>query len=91
MAPGSGCPDMAMIKYTVMRNLPATNDKGQSCKIAVALVQHENGTCQRVASDEEFIRYAGEGVIEAEVLAAASNPSDGSIVRNLNHYDSTRR
>lgn len=78
---------MAMIEYTVMRNIEAVNDKGQDCRIAVALVMHENGVCQRVAIDEALIAFAGEGIIADEVRCAAALPSDASIVRKLNHYD----
>lgn len=80
---------MAMVKYRVMRNVEAVNDKGQDCRIAVALVMHENGVCQRVAIDEELIRFAGEGIIDDEVRCAAALPSQESIVRNLDHYKHT--
>lgn len=82
---------MSMIEYRVMRNLPAVNDKGEDCRIAVALVMHENGLCQRVAIDEWLINFAGEGIIDDEVRIAASLPADASIVRKLNHYDSKPR
>lgn len=75
---------MSLVTYTVMRNLPAEDEHGRACKIAVALVQHENGTLQRVAINEEMIRYAGEGVIEHEVRQAVQLPADGSIVRQRN-------
>lgn len=78
---------MAMIKYTVMRNIEAVNDKGQDCRIAVALIMHENGVCQRVAIDEGLIAFAGEGIIDDEVKIAAAVPADASIVRKLNHYE----
>lgn len=74
-----------MVSYSVMRRLPAVKENGQDCLIAVALVIHENGTQQRVAIDEEFIRFAGEGVIEHEVRKAAELPAIASLVR-----DSTR-
>ena len=77
---------MAMIKYSVMRRVQATNDKGEDCLIAIALIQHENGVCQRVAIDEALIKFAGEGLIDDEVKAAAAHPSDASIVANLDHY-----
>jgi 2-C-methyl-D-erythritol 4-phosphate cytidylyltransferase len=70
-----------MISYSVMRRVPATKENGQDCLIAVALVIHENGTRQRVAIDEEFIRFAGENVIEHEVRKAAELPAIASIVR----------
>jgi hypothetical protein len=81
---------MSLIEYRVMRNVAATNDKGQDCRVAIALVMHENGVCQRVAIDEELIKFAGEGIIEDEVKIAAAVPADASIVKNLNHYDQRR-
>lgn len=75
---------MALVTYTVMRNLPAEDEQGRACKIAVALVQHENGTLQRVAINEEMIRFLGEGIIEGEIRQAVQLPPDGSIVRQRN-------
>lgn len=77
---------MAMIEYRVMRNVPAVDEKGEDCKIAVALVMHESGVCQRVAIPEALIRFAGEGIIDDEVKRAAALPAQESVVRGLNHY-----
>lgn len=77
---------MSMIRYNVMRRVPAVNANGEDCLIAIALIQHENGVCQRVAIDEGLIRFAGEGIIADEVKSAAALPSEGSIVRKLDHY-----
>jgi hypothetical protein len=77
---------MSMIEYRVMRNVPAVDEKGQDCHIAVALIMHENGVCQRVAIDEALIKFAGEGIIADEVKIAAAVPADASIVRKLDHY-----
>ena len=71
---------MSFATYAVMRNVPATNEQGADCLVAIALVTHENGTLQRVAIPEELIRYAGEEVIKHEVRQAAMLPPDGSLL-----------
>jgi hypothetical protein len=63
---------MAMVSFTVSRNIDATNPIGLPCKIAIATVIHENGHQHTVAIPEEKIRLMGEGIIEAEVRRAAA-------------------
>lgn len=52
---------MALFAYTVMRNMPATNAQGKDCLIAIALVRHENGYTDRVAINEDFLRFQSGG------------------------------
>lgn len=63
---------MALLSYTVTRNVDATKGDGTPCKIALASVVHENGTGQTVAIPEDLIRFAGESIIDAEVKRAVS-------------------
>jgi hypothetical protein len=62
---------MAMVQYTVRRNVLAEDQEGNDHYIALCFIQHENGLVQRHAIPEELIRYAGEGIIEVEVQEAA--------------------
>lgn len=67
---------MSRLTYGISRNVDATDERGRPCKIALAVIKHENGREQTVAIPEELIRFAGEGVIEDEVKRAAGAPSD---------------
>ena len=60
---------MSIASYTITRNVEATRD-GQPCRIAIATVIHENGHSETVAVNEDLIRFAGEGIIDAEVRRA---------------------
>jgi hypothetical protein len=62
---------MALIRYTVARNIPASKD-GKTAFIAVALVQFENGHRTRLAIPEDLIRFAGEAIIDQEVRRACA-------------------
>lgn len=61
-------------RYAVARNVKATDSHGKETRIAIAFIEHENGFRQRHAIPEEFIRYAGDHVIDLEVEEAARNP-----------------
>lgn len=67
---------MAIRGFTVTRNVEATDSAGKPCKIALASVVHENGQSQTVAIKEELIKFAGEGIIEREVMRAVGSPTD---------------
>lgn len=72
---------MSLFSYTVSRNIEATGPNGP-CKITLATIVHENGVGQTVAIPEELIRFAGEGIIEAEVMRAVGSPADASLKPN---------
>ena len=59
------------IRYGVSRNCPATDGRGRQVKLAIAVIERDNGaagtTFETVAIDEEKIRFAGESIIEQEV------------------------
>lgn len=67
---------MASVTYGISRNVDATDEHGQPCKIALAVIEHENGTKQTLAIPEALIAYAGETIIDEEVRRAAASPSD---------------
>ena len=62
---------MALVSYGITRNVKAQDAHGRAVKIAMVVIKHENGTEQTLAINEDFIRFAGEDVIEKEVLAAS--------------------
>ena len=68
-----------MVEYNVQRFIDAVDDKGRACKIAMAVIRHENGLLQRLAIDEEKIRFCGEEIIELEVKEAALK--EGTYIR----------
>jgi hypothetical protein len=70
---------MSILSYTVTRNIDAEDEQGNPVKIALASVVHENGVGQTVAIPEALIRFAGESVIEREVMRAVGSPSDASL------------
>ena len=55
-----------LVRYGVSRNVPATKD-GQPCKIAMVVIERENGHLHTIAVNEELIKFMGEGVIEQEI------------------------
>ena len=71
---------MPMIKYTVSRNVKATDAQGNDVLIAMCLIEHENGQRQRLAIPEAKIQFCGEGLIDIEVAEAAANPSTASLL-----------
>ena len=73
---------MAMVRYAVQRGIEAVDDKGRACRIAMAVIHHENGLIQRLAIDEEKIRFCGEEIIELEVKEAALK--EGTYLRGVN-------
>ena len=58
---------MANVRYGVTRNVEARDEKGRPVRIALAVVEHENGYVEKVAINEDLIRFAGEGIIEDEI------------------------
>jgi hypothetical protein len=70
---------MTIRSFTVTRNVDAKDSNGQPCKIALASIIHENGVGQTVAIREDLIAFAGEQIIEAEVMRAASSPGRASL------------
>lgn len=75
---------MSLLSYTVTRHVPADGPNGP-CYIALASIVHENGVGQTVAIPEDLIRFAGEIIIEQEVMRAVASPADAAL------GDSTRR
>jgi len=69
------------VQYTVARNVPATNDRGDEHLIAIAIIKHRGGFTQHLAINEALIQFqkdwddpTGEKFIEKEVMAAAASP-----------------
>ena len=62
---------MTMVAYTTRRNVLADDAKGNEVRICLCFIKHENGYIQAHAIPEDFIKFAGEGVIEKEVQEAA--------------------
>jgi hypothetical protein len=58
-----------LIRYGLQRNVPAEKD-GQPCKIAMVVVERENGQLTTLAVNEELIKFMGEAVIEQEIARA---------------------
>lgn len=58
---------MAMISYGLARNVDATDSNGKPVKIALAVVEHENGHREKVAIPEGLITFAGESIIPHEI------------------------
>lgn len=73
---------MTIRSFTVTRNHDATDEHGQPCKIALASIVHDNGVGQTVAIREDLIAFAGEDIIETEVMRAAASPGQGQIKPN---------
>jgi hypothetical protein len=70
---------MAALAYTTARQVPATKADGGDCLLCIAFVRHENGFTERVAINEEFLRWASGGdsareieVIEREIAVATA-------------------
>lgn len=74
---------MTALTYGVTRNVEATDEHGQPCRIALVVIEHESGAKQTLAVNEALIRYAGEDIIEAEVKRAAASPSDAQFGRAI--------
>jgi hypothetical protein len=55
------------VRYGVSRHVAATDAAGNPCQIAVVVIERENGSFETLAVSEDKIKFAGEGVIEAEV------------------------
>ncbi len=70
---------MAIASYTLTRGITAEEPDGTPCKIALATVFHENGAEQTVAIREDLIEFAGEYIIEEEVMRAVGSPNDTSL------------
>jgi hypothetical protein len=73
---------MTIRSFTVSRNIDATDESGQPVKIALASIIHENGVGQTVAIREDLIAFAGEDIIEVEVMRAAQSPGQVQIKAN---------
>lgn len=71
---------MAQRSVTVTRNVPATNEAGMPCLIALATVVHENGQTQTIAVNEAQARFMsgsddGKTFIMEEVMRAVGSPT----------------
>jgi hypothetical protein len=55
-----------LVRYGLQRNVPAFKD-GQPCKIAMVVVERENGRVDTLAINEELIKFMGDAVIEQEI------------------------
>lgn len=73
---------MSIRSFTVSRNIDATDEAGHPVKIALASIIHDNGVGQTVAIREDLITFAGEGIIEKEVMRAAASPGQVQIKIN---------
>jgi hypothetical protein len=62
---------MAMVNFTVTRNLDAFDARGEPCKIALCTIIHENGFRQTHCINEAYIAFAGEQVIEEQIKERA--------------------
>ncbi len=65
-------PQGTKINYGVSRNMKAQDADGRDVKIALVLIEHENGFKQRLAISEDKIKFCGENIILAEVLEEAA-------------------
>lgn len=74
---------MTALTYGITRNVEATDEHGQPCKIALVVIEHRNGTRQTLAINEALIAYAGESIIEDEVKRAAASPSDAQFGKTI--------
>ncbi|MDQ3222672.1 MAG: hypothetical protein M3Q75_04245 [Gemmatimonadota bacterium] len=70
---------MTIASFTVTRDVTAEEQDGTPCKIALATVFHENGAEQTIAIREDLIEFAGEYIIEEEVMRAMGSPNDTSL------------
>jgi len=73
-------------QYTVARNVPATNDRGDDHLIAIAIIKLPGGLTKHLAINEALIQFQkewddpdGEKFIEREVKAAVG-VADASLV-----------
>lgn len=64
-------PNGTKINYGVSRNMKAEDEEGNPIKIALVLIEHENGFKQRLAIQEEEIKFCGEDIILAKVVEEA--------------------
>lgn len=59
-------------RYGVSRNVPATDEQGRDCLIALVVIERDNGQAgcsfEVVGINEARIRFQGEQVIQEEVL-----------------------
>lgn len=58
------------VRYGVSRNCEAQKPDGTPIKIALVIIERDNGAFETLAIPEDKIRFAGEGTIEAEVRKA---------------------
>jgi len=56
------------VRYGVSRNVPAEDEQGRPVKIALVLIERDNGAFETLGINEERIRFQGEGIIQEEVL-----------------------
>jgi hypothetical protein len=56
------------VRYGVSRNVPAEDEHGKPVKLALVLIERDNGAFETLGINEERIRFHGEGIIEEEVL-----------------------
>lgn len=55
------------IRYGVARNVPAEDEAGKPCRIALVVIERESGALETVCINEARIRFHGEGIIADEV------------------------
>lgn len=60
------------VRFTVRRNVAATDKTGAPTKIAMAFCELENGHRFTCAIPEGLIKYSGEGIIANEISTAAA-------------------
>lgn len=60
-----------MVRYGVSRNVAAIDEAGKDVRLAIVVIEYENGYKQTRCINEELIRFAGEGIIENEVKQMA--------------------
>ncbi len=72
------------VSYGIRRNVPAENEAGAPCRIALVVIRHENGARQTLAINEALISMMGERVIEEEIAQACASPADIQFRKALN-------
>lgn len=56
------------VRYGVARNVPAKDEQGRDCAIALVVAERDNGSFEVIGINEERIRFHGEDIIKDEVL-----------------------
>lgn len=70
--PGTPIVLNGVTRYGISRNVPARDAQGFPAKIALVVLERDNGSIATLAISEDLIKFAGEGIIEDEIKAFAA-------------------